>query len=211
MNSVKVSACGIESCQPAETQLTKTTGGRSLRTSGLTGSSHPRRSQQCSVDAELRGCDESGCCLDAIRRNDQRVLRLLGGDRIIVRRVRVLRLVPSASQTIDRLEAGHTRELRVHRFNDDDVAARRRPSQTLMTQQRTRCFPCCVVGQRERSLRVVGRCSSSGCDVTTGRLEEPLHGFRVSRHPLELSSVEQALDDFASFVPSRHLAEGIGP
>ena len=150
-------------------------------------------------------------CVDAIGRNDQRVLRLLGGDGVVVRGVRVLRLVPSASQTIDRLEAGHAGELRVHRFDDHDVAASRRPAQTLMSQQRARCFPCCVIGEGERSLRVVGRCSSAGCDVTTGRLDEPLDGCRVSRHPLKLSSVEQALDDFASLVPPRHLAEGIGP
>ena len=77
--------------------------------------------------------------------------------------------------------------------------------------QRARSFPCCVVGEGERSLRVVGRCSSSGCEVTTGRLKETLDGCRVSRHLLKLLSGEQALDDFASFVPSRHLSEGIGP
>jgi hypothetical protein len=104
--------------------------------------------------------------------------------------------------------AGHTWELRVHRFDDDDVATGRRRSQTLMSQQRTRCLSRRVVGQSEGSLRVVGRGSPSGCDVTAGRLDESLDSRRVSRHALQLTRVEQALDDLASLVPPRHLAEG---
>ncbi len=119
-------------------------------------------------------------------------------------------MVPSASQAIDRLEAGHTWELGVHRFNNDDVATGSCRTQTLMGEQCIRRLPSRVVGECERALRVVrGRSPSSG-DVTTGGLDESFNGRRVGRHALELARFEEALDDLASLVPPRHPVEGTG-